>query len=78
MIDHWQEIEKICQLTLELEENQQGAFLKEARAADEKLRRECRQALVGRLTDKRVAAMRLQSVKLKRLLAREERDEVFH
>ena len=40
MTDRWQQIEKICQAALELEESQRQAFLKEACAGDEKLRQE--------------------------------------
>src|SRR5215510_10347758 len=40
MSDRWQEIEKICQSALELEESQRRAFLEQACAGDEKLRQE--------------------------------------
>ena len=40
MTDRWQQIEKIYQSACELEEGRRGAFLKEACAADEELRRE--------------------------------------
>jgi eukaryotic-like serine/threonine-protein kinase len=40
MTDRWQEIEKICQAALELEESQRRAFLEKACAGDEKLQRE--------------------------------------
>src|SRR5262249_46585727 len=40
MTDRWQQIEKICQSALEVEENQRRAFLEKACAGDEKLRQE--------------------------------------
>ena len=40
MTDRWQQVEKLCQSALELEERQRRAFLEEACAGDEELRRE--------------------------------------
>ncbi|HVN79193.1 MAG TPA: protein kinase, partial [Terriglobia bacterium] len=40
MTDRWEQVEKICQSALELEESQRAAFLDEACAEDEELRRE--------------------------------------
>ena len=40
MTDRWQQIEKICQAALELEESQRRAFLEDACGADAELRRE--------------------------------------
>src|SRR5262245_57947925 len=40
MTDRWQQVEKICQAALELEESQRRAFLEKACAGDEKLRQE--------------------------------------
>jgi eukaryotic-like serine/threonine-protein kinase len=40
MTDRWQQIEKLCQEALELEESRRAAFLEEACAGDEGLRRE--------------------------------------
>jgi hypothetical protein len=40
MTDRWQQVEKLCQSALELEGSQRRAFLEEACAGDEKLRRE--------------------------------------
>ena len=40
MAERWQQIEKICQSALELEESRRRAFLDEACAGDEELRRE--------------------------------------
>ena len=40
MTDRWQQIEKICQSALELEENQRKAFLEEACAGDKDMREE--------------------------------------
>jgi serine/threonine protein kinase len=40
MTDRWQQVEKICQSALELEESQRTAFLEKACAGDEELRRE--------------------------------------
>jgi serine/threonine protein kinase len=39
-MDRWQQVEKICQFVLEMEENQRKTFLDEACAGDEELRRE--------------------------------------
>ena len=39
-MNRWQQVEKICQSALELEESQRAAFLEEACAGDEELRRE--------------------------------------
>jgi eukaryotic-like serine/threonine-protein kinase len=39
-MSRWQQVEKICQSALELEESRRAAFLKEACAGDEELRRE--------------------------------------
>jgi eukaryotic-like serine/threonine-protein kinase len=38
--ERWQQIDKLCQSALELEENRRAAFLEEACAGDEELRRE--------------------------------------
>jgi hypothetical protein len=38
MTDRWQQVEKLCQSALELEESQRRAFLEEACAGDEKRR----------------------------------------
>jgi serine/threonine protein kinase len=46
MTDRWQQIEKICQSALELEESQRKAFLEEACGADAELRREV-ESLLG-------------------------------
>jgi eukaryotic-like serine/threonine-protein kinase len=40
MTDRWQQIEKICQSALELEESRRSAFLEQACAGDKKLRQE--------------------------------------
>ena len=40
MTDRWEQVEKICHAALELEESQRGAFLDQACAGDEELRRE--------------------------------------
>ena len=40
MTDRWQQVEKLCQAALELEESQRVTFLEEACAGDEELRRE--------------------------------------
>jgi len=40
LMDRWQEIEKICQAALELEESQRAAFVKKACGGDAELRRE--------------------------------------
>ena len=40
MTDRWQQVEKLCQSALELKESQRRAFLEEACAGDEALRRE--------------------------------------
>ena len=39
-MNRWQQVEKLCQAALELEESQRAAFLEEACAGDEELRRE--------------------------------------
>jgi eukaryotic-like serine/threonine-protein kinase len=39
-MDRWQQIEKICQSALELDESRRGAFLEQACGGDEELRRE--------------------------------------
>ncbi len=39
-MNRWEQVEKLCQAALELEENQRAAFLKKACAGDEELRRE--------------------------------------
>ena len=38
--DRWQQVEKLCQAALELEESQRKTFLDQACAGDEELRRE--------------------------------------
>jgi eukaryotic-like serine/threonine-protein kinase len=40
MTERWQQIEKLCQSALELKESQRKAFLEEACAGDDELRRE--------------------------------------
>jgi eukaryotic-like serine/threonine-protein kinase len=40
MTDRWQQVERLCQSALELEESRRRAFLDEACAGDEELRRE--------------------------------------
>jgi eukaryotic-like serine/threonine-protein kinase len=39
-MNRWEQVEKLCQAALELEVNQRAAFLKQACAGDEELRRE--------------------------------------
>jgi hypothetical protein len=45
MTDRWQQIERICQSALELGESRRRAFLDEACAGDEELRREMKSLL---------------------------------
>jgi hypothetical protein len=45
MTDRWQQIERICQSALELGESQRRAFLDEAGAGDEELRRKMKSLL---------------------------------
>jgi serine/threonine protein kinase len=40
MTDRWQQVEKLCQEALELQESERGAFLEKACAGDKELRRE--------------------------------------
>jgi eukaryotic-like serine/threonine-protein kinase len=40
MADRWEQVEKLCQAALELEESQRAAFLEQACGGDEELRRE--------------------------------------
>ena len=51
MTDHWQQVEKICQAALELEESRRAAFLEEACKDDEELRREVESLLKYWRTD---------------------------
>ena len=39
-MNRWEQVEKLCQAALELEETRRAAFLEEACAGDEELRRE--------------------------------------
>jgi len=45
-MNRWQQVEKLCQSALELEEGQRKAFVQDACAGDEELRREV-ESLLG-------------------------------